>query len=65
MNFLETLPQGLVPNNPPWNQYELETQIQFMDELKRLGVLEAASPEEPIVNTCPLFTIAKAGQPGQ
>jgi hypothetical protein len=57
MNFLEEPPAGLVANSAMTDK-QLETAVQFVDELISLGVLER--PAEPLQNNFPLFLLEKA-----
>ncbi len=63
MNFLETPTPGLVLNNPPQKEEELQTQICFIDKLRSLGVLKEVPENDQIQNTYLLFP--KSGQLGQ
>jgi hypothetical protein len=62
MNFLAVPPPILVAN-ANMTPEELACAVSFLDELISLGVLELAARE--LLNTCPLFIVAKPGQPGQ
>lgn len=44
---------------------QLGIAIEFVDELLSLGVLEESPDDDPVLSTCPLFVLPKAGQPGQ
>lgn len=64
MNFLSTPPPGLV-DNPPMTPEQLETAVEFVDELISLGVLEPVPKGRKILRNGPLLVIPKEGQPGQ
>jgi hypothetical protein len=62
MRFMIDPGRELVPN-PPLTAEQVEVVCQFVDELKTLGVVRPATRE--LLRVCPLFVVAKAGQPGQ
>ncbi len=62
MNFL-ALPPPILVANANMTPEELVCAVSFLDELISLGVLELVDRE--LLNTCPLFIVAKLGQPGQ
>lgn len=64
MNFLK-LPAAHLTQNSRMTPTELETAVDFVDELISLGVLELVPPNETLTNNCPLFLVPKPGQPGQ
>jgi hypothetical protein len=63
MNFLVPPKSGIVLNSAMTDEQKT-TAIEFVEELCQLGVLQLALPGEVVTN-CPLFILAKAGQPGQ
>jgi hypothetical protein len=64
MNFLKTPRETILPNSDMTPEQAFIAG-EFVDELVTLGVVEAATPEKPMVANAPLFTLPKEGQPGQ
>jgi len=64
MNFL-TEPTGEVMSNPVMDEEELKIAAEFVDELKRLGVLRRLPPGQELRANAPLFCVPKPGQDGQ
>ena len=64
MNFLTDPTTHLAPNGAMTDE-QLSIAIEFVEELIKLGVLEQNPDDDPIRAICPLFVLAKAGQPGQ
>jgi hypothetical protein len=64
MNFLTTPTDGIV-QNAPMTEEHFDFAAEFIDELWEIGVFEAIPPNCKMKVNCPLFAVAKPGQPGQ
>ena len=64
MNFLTEPTGGLTPNAPMTDE-QVEIAAEFIDELWHIGVFEVVPEGSEMLANAPLFTIPKAGQPGQ
>jgi hypothetical protein len=64
MNFL-TEPTKQFKKNSPMNEEEEKVATDFVEELIELGVLRKLQKGRQIHCLCPLFCVAKAGQPGE
>ena len=65
MIFMESPEPRLVPNQPMDNSQK-ELAVEFVEELKSLGVLKAAAEHNvKLENNFPLCLVPKPGQPGQ
>jgi len=64
MNFMKE-PEHILRPNSDMTPIQLATASEFFDELIDLGALEECPPDDPMLATCPLFVLPKAGQPGQ
>jgi len=64
MNFLSEPNKGVTPN-APMTEEQVEIAAEFIDELWSLGVFELIPDDQEMRATAPLFTVPKAGQPGQ
>jgi hypothetical protein len=64
MNFLTEPTKGITPNAPMTAEQQ-EIAAEFIDELWHISVFELIPDEYEMKANAPLFTVAKAGQPGQ
>jgi hypothetical protein len=64
MNFL-TEPQNGIVENAPMTEEQVEIAADFVDELQAIGVFEEIPEGYEMKANCPLFAVAKPGQPGQ
>lgn len=64
MNFLKE-PTPEIHDNAKMDEQQLEVAVEFVEELRGLGVLRPPQEDTPVSSTAPLFCIPKEGQPGQ
>jgi hypothetical protein len=64
MNFMET-PVPILEGNGKMTESQLAIAVDFVTELISLGVLAAVPHGVLLMNVCPLFVVAKPGQPDQ
>jgi hypothetical protein len=64
MNFLTEPHKGTTPN-APMTEEQTDIAAEFIDELWQIGVFELIPDDCEMKANGPLFTVAKAGQPGQ
>jgi hypothetical protein len=64
MNFMET-PVPVLEGNGKMNESQLTIVVAFVMELINLGVLDLVPHGVLLMNMCPLFLVAKPGQPDQ
>ena len=64
MNFMRA-PESRMEPNSKMTPEESKVAAAFVDELLDLNVLLTPPEDDPVVATCPLFTLEKPGQPGQ
>jgi hypothetical protein len=64
MNFLTEPDEGIV-QNAPMTEEQMEIAAEFIDELQSIGVFEPIPEGYDMKANCPLFAVAKPGQPGQ
>jgi hypothetical protein len=64
MNFLSEPSKG-VTQNAPMTEEQMEITAEFINELWSLGVFALIPEGQEMRATAPLFTVPKAGQPGQ
>jgi hypothetical protein len=64
VNFLTEPTKGTTPN-APMTEEQANIAAEFIDELWQIGVFELIPDECEMKANAPLFTVAKAGQPGQ
>jgi hypothetical protein len=62
MNFMET-PVPVLEENGKMTDSQLTIAVAFVNELISLGVLALVPHVVLRMNVCPLFSIAKPGQP--
>jgi hypothetical protein len=64
MNFMET-PVPILEGNGKMTETQLTIAVAFVTELTILAVLDLVPHGVLLVNVCPLFLVAKLGQPYQ
>jgi hypothetical protein len=64
MKFMET-PVPVLEENGKMTESQLTIAVAFVTELISLGVLDLAPHAVLLMNMCPLFLVAKSGQPDQ
>jgi hypothetical protein len=64
MNFMET-PVPILEENGKMTEIQLTIAVAFVTELISLGVLDLVPRGVLLMNVCPLFLVAKPGQPNQ
>ena len=64
MNFL-TVPADGVVGNAPLTPEQVDIASEFIDELWKIGVFKLIPEGCEMQANCPLFAVAKPGQPGQ
>jgi hypothetical protein len=64
MNFLTEPDEGIL-QNAPMTEEQMEIAAEFIDELQLIGVFEPILEGYDMKANCPLFAVAKPGQPGQ
>jgi hypothetical protein len=64
MNFLTEPDEGIM-QNAPMTEEQTDIAAEFIDELQSIGVFEAIPEGYDMKANCPLFAVAKPGQPGQ
>jgi hypothetical protein len=64
MNFLTEPTDGIV-TKAPLTEEQVEITAEFIDELQAIGVFEPIPDGVEMQANCPLFAVAKPGQPGQ
>jgi hypothetical protein len=64
MKFTEN-PVPVLEGNGKMTENQLTIAVAFVTELISLGGLALVSHSVPIMNVCPLFLVAKSGQPDQ
>jgi hypothetical protein len=64
MNFMET-PAPILEENGKMTESQLAIAVAFVTELVSLGVLALVPQGVLLMNACPLFLVAKPGQPDQ
>lgn len=64
MNFLDDPDPGLIDNSTMDGE-QLDIAAEFVDDLTRIGVLEAVPEEVDLLANAPLFSVPKPGQPGE
>jgi hypothetical protein len=64
MNFLTDPDEGIV-QNAAMTEEQTEIAAEFIDELQWIGVFEPIPEGYDMKANCPLFVVAKPGQPGQ
>jgi hypothetical protein len=64
MNFMET-PVPVLEGNGKMTESQLTIAVAFVTELISLGVLALVPHGVLLMNACPLFLVAKTGQPDQ
>ena len=64
MNFMKA-PEARMEPNSKMTPEESKVAGAFVDELLDLNVLLTPPKDDPVLATCPLFTLEKPGQPGQ
>jgi hypothetical protein len=64
MNFMET-PAPILEENGKITESQLAIAVAFVTELISLGVLDLVPQGVLLINVCPLFLVAKPGQPDQ
>ncbi len=62
MRFLVDPGDEIVPN-PPMTPEQIEVVVEFIEELRDLGVVRPATRK--LRRVCPIFVVPKPGQPGQ
>jgi hypothetical protein len=63
MNFLTEPDEGIF-QNAPMTKEQMEIAAEFIDELQLIGVFEPIPEGCDMKANCPLFAVAKPGQPG-
>jgi hypothetical protein len=64
MNFMET-PDLILEENVKMTEIQLAIAVTFVTELISMGVMALVPHDFLLMNVCPLFLVAKPGQPDQ